>query len=161
MTSWWRNMSDIFYILSVPEMFYYHVITLKSSLDTLLKWYNVPNFGIDKWRRIGLFPLMALFGHDEGDIGVGILGFGSGWGGRVEGALRSQGSGRVWAVVPGSGCRPSASRYHQTLLWKRYRQRWLHLKIESKKSRSIGASYSWTTYWGRKLISSRNIFRTV
>ena len=51
MTSWWRNMSDIFYILSIPEMFYYHVITLMSSLDTLVKWYNVPNFGADNCSR--------------------------------------------------------------------------------------------------------------
>ena len=60
MTSWWRNMSDIFYILSIPEMLYYHVITLKSSLDTLVKWYNVPNFGTYDCCRVGDFPLLTL-----------------------------------------------------------------------------------------------------
>ena len=31
MASWWRNMSDIFYIINIPEILYYHVITLTSS----------------------------------------------------------------------------------------------------------------------------------
>ena len=60
MTSWWRNMSDIFYILSIPEMLYYHAITLMSSLDTLVKWYNVPNFGVNNFGRSPIFPLLSL-----------------------------------------------------------------------------------------------------
>ena len=60
MTSWWRNMFDIFYILSIPEIFYYHVIILKSSLDTLVKWYNVPNFGVNNCGRTALFLPQAF-----------------------------------------------------------------------------------------------------
>ena len=55
-------MSDIFYILNI-----YHVITLKSSLDTLVKWYNVPNFGVDKWRRS---PDSLLLMSGRGDTTV-------------------------------------------------------------------------------------------
>ena len=32
----WHNMSDIFWIINIPEMFYYHVVTLTSSLVTLV-----------------------------------------------------------------------------------------------------------------------------
>ena len=60
MTSWWRNMSDIFYILSIPEMLYYHAIILMSSLDTLVNWYNVPNFGVDNCCRSPVFPLLTV-----------------------------------------------------------------------------------------------------
>ena len=41
----WRNMSDIFYILSILEMLYYHAITLISPLDTLVTCTCAVEFG--------------------------------------------------------------------------------------------------------------------
>ena len=66
-TSWWRNLSDIFDILSNPEEFHYDVINVTSSLVTLVAGYCVPwlhvkqtRIGVDKWHRIGTFPLLRL-----------------------------------------------------------------------------------------------------
>ena len=60
-TSWWRNLSDIFYIHSIPEMLYYH-------LDTLVTGYCVPclhvkqtRIGVDKCFWIGNFPLLISY----------------------------------------------------------------------------------------------------
>ena len=59
-TSWWRNLSDIFYIRNIPETFYYH-------LDILVTGYCVPwlhvkqtRIGVDKWFWIPVFPLLTL-----------------------------------------------------------------------------------------------------
>ena len=54
-------MSDIFYIISIPVIFYYHVITLTSSLDTLVDvtWRHVirsKNCG-----RIPISPYSATY----------------------------------------------------------------------------------------------------
>ena len=60
MTSWWRNMSDIFYILSIPEVFYYH-------LDTLVTRCCVPRLhvkqtrnGVDKYTRFPSTYVMKI-----------------------------------------------------------------------------------------------------
>ena len=57
-------MVDIFDTQSIPEMFYYHVVTLTSLLAASVKRYNVPNFGMksvisdiwpifnDLWRHV-------------------------------------------------------------------------------------------------------------
>ena len=46
MTSRWREKSDIFYIINTPEIFYYHFITLMSSLNTLVDvtWRHVSGY---------------------------------------------------------------------------------------------------------------------
>ena len=56
--SWLRNLSDIFYIRSIPETFYYH-------LDTLVTGYCVPwlhvkqtRIGVDKCCRTPVFSLL-------------------------------------------------------------------------------------------------------
>ena len=59
----WRNFSDIFYIRSIPETYYYH-------LDTLVTGYCVPwlhvkqtQIGIDKWRRTPVFHLLTVIDY--------------------------------------------------------------------------------------------------
>ena len=42
MTSWWRNMSDIFDTQSIPEIFYHNFITLMSLLAASVSGSNVP-----------------------------------------------------------------------------------------------------------------------
>ena len=54
-------MSDIFDTQCIPEMLYYHVDTSISLLDTLVKWYNVPNLGVDNCGRSPDSPLLAQF----------------------------------------------------------------------------------------------------
>ena len=53
-------MSNIFDTQYIPEMLYYHVITLKSLLDTLVKWYNVPSLGMYNCPRVGVYLLLRL-----------------------------------------------------------------------------------------------------
>ena len=60
--SWWCNMSDIFYILSIPEIFYYYVIIVKSSLVTLVTsdvTHSTHSTGCQNWGWIGLFFLLS------------------------------------------------------------------------------------------------------
>ena len=57
MTSWWRNTSDIFYIFSIPEIFYYHVVTMKSSLVTLVTCTCAVDFWDENCGRRPDFPL--------------------------------------------------------------------------------------------------------
>ena len=65
MTSWWRNISDIFEIQSNSKGFYHDAIIVKSSLVVSASGSNVPNLGmksaisniwpifIDLWRHVG------------------------------------------------------------------------------------------------------------
>ena len=66
----WRTLSDIFGILSIPEIFHHNVITLTSLLVTLVTWYCVPWLhvkqtwnGVDKCNQISFFP--PLFFPDD------------------------------------------------------------------------------------------------
>ena len=72
MTSWWRYMSDIFYIINISEIFYYHVITLTSSLDTLVDgtWRHV--IGYENWRGTGISLLLPLPDGDRWESGSKI-----------------------------------------------------------------------------------------
>ena len=58
-TSWWRNLSDIFDILSNPEEFHYDVIIVTSSLVTLVTGYCVPRKWTYKCGRIPDSPLLT------------------------------------------------------------------------------------------------------
>ena len=63
MTSWWRIMWGIFHILSIPDMFYYHVIIVKSPLVTLVTsgvTHSTHSIGSQNWPWIGLFPLLSI-----------------------------------------------------------------------------------------------------
>ena len=57
--SWWCNMSDIFYMLSISEILYYHVIIVKSSLVTLVTCTCEKEFDIDNCLCSGDFPLLT------------------------------------------------------------------------------------------------------
>ena len=70
----WRRtvdfpISDIFDILRILEVFYQDVIIMTSSKVNLITGYCVPwlhvkqtRIGVDKWRRISIFPLLD-FNH--------------------------------------------------------------------------------------------------
>ena len=60
MRSWWRNMSDIFYILSIPEIFYCHFIIVKSLLVTLVTCTCAVEFGMYNCPWTVDFPLLRL-----------------------------------------------------------------------------------------------------
>ena len=57
-TSWWCNMSDIFDLLNILEMLYYHMDTLATGY--CIPWFHVKQtrIGIDNCARIGDFPLL-------------------------------------------------------------------------------------------------------
>ena len=51
-------MCDVFYILSTPEIFYYHAIIVKASLVTLVTCAYAVGFGVDSCGGAGDLSLL-------------------------------------------------------------------------------------------------------